>query len=229
MAEETTDQETVEEEVEETAPVVPGVYVLKSVVRGRGNRAARMVAPGRQPFVQKLAGGSITVRRARPARITEAALIRHLAEIKKAVAAHQLVVTTTAGAVVDLDTFEVAPLVPAPPLPNPPLDSAKNDKNQNVGYDVPPTPEGTTMSAPTPELLKTGPLHADEVEAEPDTVPGLLSHVSMEATPEPAEEEFAEVDPEPESDALTDEPAPATPSAAPEASGKKHQKHKRGR
>lgn len=224
MAEETNDQETTEEEVEETAPVVPGVYVLKSVVRGRGNRAARMVAPGRQPFVQKLAGGTITVRRARPARITEAALIRHLAEIKKAVAAHQLVVTTNAGAVVDLDTFGVAPLVPAPPLPNPPLDSAKNDKNQGIGYDVPPTPEGTTMSAPTPELLKTGPLHNEpEVEPEPETTPGLLSDISMVAPPEPAEEEFTEVDPEPESEA----PA-SSPSAAPEASGKK-QKHKRGR
>jgi len=223
MAEETNDQETTEEEVEETTPVVPGVYVLKSVVRGRGNRAARMVAPGRQPFVQKLAGGSITVRRARPARITEAALKLHLAEIKKAVSNHQLVVTTTAGAVVNLETFGVAPLVPAPPLPNPPLDSAKNDKNQGIGYDVPPTPEGTTMSASTPELLKTGPLHNEQVEEEPETTPGLLSDVSMVAPPEPSDE-YESVDPEPESEASA-----SSPSAAPEASSKKQQKHKRGR
>jgi hypothetical protein len=164
MAEDTKDSET----VEAPAPAAPKTYLLKNVSRGRGNRIERKSQPGRRPFVQRFAGGNIVVRRARPARISEAALLANLGAIKKAVAAHQIVVTTSAGDIVDLETFQVTPQVPASPVPNPPLDSAKNDKNENIGYDVPPTPEGTAAHSEVPELLRQGELPG---ESEPPPEP----------------------------------------------------------
>jgi hypothetical protein len=149
MAEDTKEPETAEA-APEAAPVVSKGYLLQSAVRGRSNRTQRAAIPGRQPFVQRLAGGRVIVRRARPARISEAVLIAHLAEIKAAVAKHQIVVTTVDGRPVDLGSFEVGTLAANSPPPNPPLDSAKNDKNEGVGYNVPGSPEGTTLDSPEP-------------------------------------------------------------------------------
>lgn len=157
-----------ETKVEETkVESAPTFYLLKNVTRGRDNRTARAMQAGRIPFVQRFAGGTILVRRARPARISEAALKANLAEFIRAVDQAKIVVTTMSGRVVDLRTFEVAPQAAEKPLPNPPLDSAKNDKNQNIGYDVPPTPEGTTMDAEKPELVKS----AEETASEEPAVP----------------------------------------------------------
>lgn len=122
-------------------------------------------------FVQQFAGGRIKVRRARPARITEAALLANIEEIKRAVAQHKVVVTTLSGQVLSLETLMAAPAPAEKPMPNPPLDSANNDKNEGIGYDVPPTPEGTTMNAPTPELLKGLVTPEAELEAEPPHAP----------------------------------------------------------
>lgn len=178
MAEDTKPKETTATP-EEAKPVVLMSYLLKSAARGRTNRTARVSVPGRMPFVQRIAGGTILVRRARPARISEAALKANLKEIQGLVDRHQLEVTTLDGRAVNLKTFEAGPLATAEkPLPNPPLDSAKNDKNKNVGYDVPPTPEGTTMNAPEPELLKKGP----QFDEEPPTQP-LLPSQPPEAPP----------------------------------------------
>lgn len=168
MAEDTKDPVVLEDATpeEEAAPKAK-IYVVQSTVRARHNRTKRATVPGRQPFVHKIAGGRITVRRARPARITEAVLIAHLEEIKRLVARHQVVVTTPDGKPVDLVTFQVGTVAPASPLPNPPLDSAKNDKNENVGYNVPGAPEGTTMDAPEPAILREG-LNLDAVGGEED-------------------------------------------------------------
>lgn len=152
-------------------PAPPGVvlYVVRSVIRGRSNRTARAMQAGRRGFVQRFAGGFI-VRRARPARITEAVLKANLEEIKKAVRELRVEVVTPSGQLVDLDTFSVAPPVADKPLPNPPLDSAKNDKNANIGYKVPPNPTGTPLDAEVPELLQRGSLlvEEEELEVEPD-------------------------------------------------------------
>ena len=144
-------------------------YLVRSVARDRTNRTVRAMQVGRRGFVQKFAGGTILVRRARPARLPEAVLKANLAEFKKAVAEHLVAVTTLDGRPVDLNTLEAGPPAAASsPRPNPPLDSAKNDKNENIGYDVPPTPEGTTMNAPLPELLrKSSQPEGEEPEAEP--------------------------------------------------------------
>jgi hypothetical protein len=153
MAEDTKEPETTDVAVE-AAPVAPKIYVLQSTVRSRHNRTKRASVPGRQPFTHRIAGGRILVRRARPARITEAVLLAHLDEIKLLVSRHHLVVTTPDGREVDLTTFQVGAPAVASPLPNPPLDSAKNDKNENVGYNVPGAPEGTTMDAEEPAILR---------------------------------------------------------------------------
>lgn len=168
------------------AAKAPVFYLLNNVTRGRSNRTARAVQPGRVPFVQRFAGGTILVRRARPARITEAALLAHLDEFKEAVAQAKVVVTTLSGRVVNLDTFEVAPAPAEKPLPNPPLDSAKNDKNEGIGYDVPPTPEGTTLNAPEPELVRMAAEHAAEPDQGPAAEePADATASSMESEAEP--------------------------------------------
>lgn len=142
-----------EAEVDEAPTYAPGVvyYLVRSVIRGRTNRTARAQQVGRRGFVQRLAGGTILVRRARPARITEAVLLANFDELKKAENEHRIQVTTVTGQYVDLNTFEAEPLAVAKPLPNPPLDSAKNDKNEGIGYNVPATPMG---SDEVPELLR---------------------------------------------------------------------------
>jgi hypothetical protein len=190
---------------EPKAPVV--FYLLKNVTRGRTNRTARVAkAVGRVPFVQRFAGGSILVRRARPARISEAALKANLDEIKRAVAQHRVEVTTLNGRLVNLDTWEVAPASAVQPLPNPPLDSAMNDKNENIGYDVPPTPEGTGMNAAEPELLQTGPGQTAEAPVEEPkeevTEPVADPMDSAEELPPapPAEEPAPEETPKPQAE-----------------------------
>jgi hypothetical protein len=178
---------------ESTNETLPGTvyYHVHCVVRGRHNRTARFTQVGRRALVQKFAGGTVLVRRGKPARLTEAALIANLPELKQAVSEHRVNVTTLTGQAVDLGTFEAAPLPATKPLPNPPLDSAKNDKNEGVGYDVPPNPSGTPFfNTPVPELLQRGsPLESEEadesveVEEVPETV---VEEVEPPTVPMPA-------------------------------------------
>ena len=115
---------------EQPAPTKAPVEVFKihSMVRATETRLQRMQAPVHHRFVQRLGGGTITVRRARPATVSRALLEQHLVEIKQAVADGKVVVKTMTGGVVDLDTFQVVQAPPvAPPKPNPPPDSAARD------------------------------------------------------------------------------------------------------
>lgn len=160
------------EDLPESLPSTPGkLYLVKSAARGRHNRVERRTMGGRRGLIQKLAGGTLLIRRGSPRLLSEALVLTHLAELKRAVAEHRILVTTPAGQAVDLETFNVvgAPL-PTQTLPHPPLDSAQNDKNENIGYDVPPTPEGTTAGAPVPELLQDE-LHVAESLADAPSVP----------------------------------------------------------
>jgi hypothetical protein len=178
---------------EEKSDDSPKVYLIKSVVRGRYNRTERKQQPGRQRFVQRLAGGRFVVRRARPVRITEAALKHHLDTIKEAVAAHSVVVTTLTGQHVDLNTFEVGPAKAAKPKPNPPLDSAKNDKNKGVGYKVPATPEGSDA---VPELLQKSKDSSEEdtqKESKSKKTKAKKPHVLTEAEQEELEKDLEEM------------------------------------
>ena len=244
----TKDSEPTEPEAPEpVVPVASVQYLLTNVTRGRTNRTARVAVPGRIPFVQRLAGGRIIVRRARPARISEAVLKENLAEIAKHVALHTIVVTTLDGKVVDLKTFGVVKqAAPASPLPNPPLDSAKNDKNEGVGYNVPGTPEGTTMDSEEPELLRQHSLlEVEEPPAEepiPDVPPVVLPELlakdvppAPDAAAPPAAEAEADAEGEDSEDEEGEEetgedPAPdaavTTPSTSQAPSGKKKKRRK---
>lgn len=243
----------------EELPVASVQYLLTNVTRGRNNRTARVAVPGRIPFVQRIAGGRIIVRRARPARITEAVLKANLPEIAKLVALQTIVVKTLDGKVVDLETLGVAKTVAPPsPPPNPPLDSAKNDKNEGVGYNVPGSPEGTTLDSDEPELLRQSALTSPEEEAsppepepEPEPTPVVAAFVNEDAPPPPAEpvaEAAPEPSPEPAPDASAeaeeegeeegddegeDEPSPeptdASAPAAPAQGGGKKKRRKKGR
>jgi hypothetical protein len=213
----TADETDVVEETTE-APA-PGVvqYLLRNVTRSRTNRTARVAVPGRIPFVQRLAGGRIIVRRARPARISEAVLKENLAEIAKLVDLHTIEVTTLDGKVVSLETFGVVKqAAPASPLPNPPLDSAKNDQNEGVGYNVPGSPEGTTLDSEEPELLRQSSLLVEEEEEPSEEEQHVIAPFVSEPDPEPAPVAVSEPAPEPAPETPADAPAPA--EAAEEAS-----------
>lgn len=146
----------------------PVIYKIHSLVRKVQTRLKRQKAAGRHRFVQRLAGGDITVRRARPATVTEAKLERHLAELREAVREGKIEVRTPTGRVVDilepppayfddddLDGLEEETPVVSKPLPHPPLDSAANDKTfeHGVGEDRPlfegGDPQGVTPESPT--------------------------------------------------------------------------------
>lgn len=106
------------------------MYVIHSGVRKRSTRLHRQQrkAGTRPKFVQKFGGTEITVRRARPVRVTEEALLRHLVALKKAEAEGRIEVRTLTGLRVDLSTLTVAGAPPvAPPRPHPPIDSAERD------------------------------------------------------------------------------------------------------
>lgn len=138
--------------VPEKAPVE--LYKVHSMVRAVETRLQRMQAPVHHRFVQRLGGGAITVRRARPATVTRAQLERHLVELKKAVAEGKIVVKTPAGGIVDLNTFTVIQAPPmAPPRPNPPADSAARDITfpAGVGEKIEPNP-GSGVEGENPEL-----------------------------------------------------------------------------
>jgi hypothetical protein len=200
-----TPETTAEETPAEEAPVPPQLYKLKSVVREAHNRTARAQIPGRRPLVTRLLGGVLTIRRGKPVTVTADTLQANLVEIQRAVALHQIMVTTLDDRGVDLETFLVAPAEPPKTQPHPPLDSAQNDKNEGVGYKVPPTPEGTTSDQPMPELLSRSSVH--ELEPIADTDRAASIPPSM---------------PPPEPDGLTEPqlPSPALPEKKAEHRGK---------
>lgn len=112
----------------------PVYYRVHSMVRRVATRSLRLRSTGRHRFVTRLAGGDITVRRARPATISKVQLLRSLDEIKAATAVGKIEVRTLRGEVVDLDTLvTTAPKKTASPPADPPLDSAANDKTFEHG------------------------------------------------------------------------------------------------
>lgn len=105
------------------------VYKVHSTVRDIRTRTARVRSPTRHRFVLRLAGGAITVRRARPATVTLEVLRRYLDVLKDAQREGKIEVRTVTGQPVDLDTFKpIGSLPVAPPKPHRLLDSAANDK-----------------------------------------------------------------------------------------------------
>jgi hypothetical protein len=105
-------------------------YVIHSGVRKRSTRLQRQQrkAGTRPKFVQRFGGTEVTIRRARPARVTEEALLRHLEALKKAEAEGRIEVRTPDGRRVDLNTLQATgPVQVSPPLPRPLLDSAERD------------------------------------------------------------------------------------------------------
>jgi hypothetical protein len=125
------------------------VYKVHSMVRKVATRLHRQKSASRHRFVQRLAGGDITVRRARPATITRAQLERHLEVLKKAELEGKIEVRTHTGVPVDLKTLKPVPgRLIAKPLAAAPLDSAADDKTfeQGVGEHIPAVVGGKGIS-----------------------------------------------------------------------------------
>jgi hypothetical protein len=176
-------------------------YMVHSMVRKVETRMHRAVAPQHHRFVQRLAGGDIIVRRARPATITESKLYRHLEELKKAEVEGKIRVTTDRGQPVDLNSLAVKPVVEvSKPLPNPPLDSAARDKTYGggVGVAMPQHARGGALTSKT-ALPATLAKLTEEVEEPPVAMggdPALLRKQQAQVAPpvesEPAESESGE-------------------------------------
>lgn len=167
-------------------------YMIHSMVRKVETRLLRAVAPQHHRLVQRLAGGDIIVRRARPAVVTESKLLKHLAEVRQAEKEGRICVTTPQGRPVDLDSLTPSlAAVVSKPLPNPPVDSAANDKTYGAGVGVvmPQHARGSTiMSTGLPKTLETL-----TKESEEDSVPAggdpvlarkKLEEVKVEEEPE---------------------------------------------
>lgn len=131
------------------------LYKVHSTVSKVHTRVKRMRATGPQKRAQKFVGGTITVRRERPATITEAQLLEHLDAFKKAQQEGRIEVRTITRQLVDLNTLKAAPLPVVPPKPHPLLDSVARD-TQNVGEKMPTFMGGKAVDqqVTVPELSK---------------------------------------------------------------------------
>jgi len=114
--------------------MIEEIYKVHSLVRQVQTRTQRYKAPQHHKLVQKLAGGQVIVRRARPATITTSILMRHLDEFKKANEEGRIEVRTPAGGLVDLSTLKTnAPQPVVKPLPVTPVDSVAKDRTFAAG------------------------------------------------------------------------------------------------
>jgi hypothetical protein len=140
------------------------VYKIHSMVRKVATRTQRATSAKRHRFVQRLAGGDITVRRARAATVSESKLKAHIKELREAVREGRIVVKTPTHQVVDIfgDEFHLVSETPvaekhSPPA-QPPQDSVANDKTFEGGVgENRPMYEGATPQgelAPSPSVNK---------------------------------------------------------------------------
>jgi len=193
------------------------VYKIHSMVRKVATRTLRAKSPSRHRFVQRLAGGDITVRRARAATVTESKIRLHIKELRAAVREGRIVVKTPTHQVVDIlsDEFHLESSTPvASPAPKLQLDSAADDKTYEggVGEDRPLFPGGVPQSqvAPSPSVNK--PLGgSDEAPVVGAGDPAKLR--AAQGAP-PAEPEIEEAPVEAESEEAPDDATDSDPEAA---------------
>lgn len=177
-------------------------YMIHSTVRKVETRLLRAVAPQHHKLVQRLAGGDILVRRARPTAVTESKLLKNLAELRQAEKEGRIRVTTNTGRPVDLDSLAPKPVVAvSKPLPNPPLDSAANDRTygSGVGVVMPQHARGDTAFSTTglPKTLEVLSKDSDEAPVPAGGDPALARKKLEESR---VEEEEPESDEEAEED-----------------------------
>lgn len=144
-------------------------YFVHSGGRDQATRTRRGRAAGHR-FVQRLAGGAVTVRHKRPAIVTAAQLTSHLAQMQEGWSAGLLEVRTMQGGLVDLFSGDVSVKdIVSEPAPNFPLDSAANDKNfeAGVGEQLPQFEGGLAegQEGEVPALLVDQEMAAEEAEA----------------------------------------------------------------
>lgn len=170
-------------------------YFVHSGGRDQASRNRRGRAAGHR-FVQKLAGGAVTVRHKRPAIITAAQLILHLPQMQDGWKAGFLEVRTMGGALVDLMSGDVsAKDIVSEPAPNFRLDSAANDKTfaAGVGQHIPQFEDGLAegQSGEVPSLLaelqEEQEEHATEPVAEEPAVQPPVVEEPMTSIEEPGD------------------------------------------
>lgn len=159
-----------EEEVQEESK--PTFYAIHSLVRRQKTKLTRTTAPKRHRFMLHIGGGDIKVRRGkhRPTVIREGLFMRHLRDIKEKADAGMIEVRTPTGQLVDLDTFEVAPLPPPKPTPDPPVDTAADDKPAGEPQRVYPEGRAIDEEPETPALADATLPEGEEPPPEEETL-----------------------------------------------------------
>jgi len=103
------------------------MYRVHSTVMSRRTRALRHRTPGKNRWVQHVCGGTVLVRRARPASISEDLLLDHIEELQRLNKEGRIEVRTPSGQLVDLQTLEAAPPPKPPRKPERRRDSIADD------------------------------------------------------------------------------------------------------
>lgn len=105
-------------------------YLIINAARSVHTKAARVASPHRKGLCQFVCNNRYRLVRNRAVKVPEEVVLECLAELKREVKNGRIVVKTTDGRPLDLETFALgaAPASEGPP-PNPPLDSAANDQN----------------------------------------------------------------------------------------------------
>lgn len=122
-------------------------YKIHNTSRAVHTRFIRTISPGKAKMKQHVGGGELRILRSRPLVVSEEVLARHLEEIKAKQKVGALEVRTLDGRLVNLEDMSVGAGEPKVATPVPQMDSAKNDKNLNIGEQLPQFPGGIPMGA----------------------------------------------------------------------------------
>jgi hypothetical protein len=171
-------------------------FNIVNTARAQHTRQLRNSSPGKALMKQHV-GGELRVLRARPLQVSKETLVKHLEELKKKQKMGHLEVRSMDGRLVNLEDLTAGPAVPSVPAPQFALDSAKNDKNTNVGEHLPQFPGGI-------------PVGAVAASAEGAGIPGTLESELAQSEEGSSEEEPVEAEEELASDVELSDPA-ATP------------------
>jgi hypothetical protein len=146
-------------------------YLIYNAARNVQTKAARLASPHRRGLCQFVCNNRYRLTRNRAVKVTEEVVRECLDELKREVKNGRIVVRSTDGRPLDLETFTLGP-APAPegPPPDPPIDSAANDLNPE-----PFLPPAFAGDGPPPEDLEEIMVPDDSAEEEEVPIPSAPS------------------------------------------------------
>lgn len=195
-------------------------FAVHSMVRSRFNRTQRAQAATHARFKQHVGSDQRRLLRNRPMLLSESDLTRDRNELLEQQRAGLLEVRTLDGRLVDLETLQIAPALPAEnPRPSPILDSLANDIPAGIPF--PKLPGGAILSPNQVQQVVEGMASIDgELQVDPKDGSALVVPAGSQEAPLPEgllEEPFepALENPENEELALDEEELEELPPGVP--------------